>query len=82
MAVELEMVEKRGSYYYRDGESLAQGRENAKQFLRERPDIAGQVEAAVREHLALGVAPLPTDVAENLKEETPELATEDTLADI
>ena len=82
MAVELEVIEKRGSYYYRDGENLAQGRENAKQFLREHPDITGQVEAAVREHLALGVAPLPTDVAENLEEEAPELATEDTLADI
>ncbi|HEY74365.1 MAG: recombinase RecA [Anaerolineaceae bacterium 4572_32.2] len=52
MAVELEVIEKRGSYYYRDGESLAQGRENAKQFLREHPDVADQVEAAVREMLA------------------------------
>ncbi|RLC83971.1 MAG: recombinase RecA [Chloroflexi bacterium] len=52
MAVELEVIEKRGSYYYRDGESLAQGRENAKQFLREYPDVADQVEAAVREMLA------------------------------
>jgi recombination protein RecA len=46
------VVEKRGSYYYRDGESLAQGRENAKQFLREHPDVADQVEAAVRDMLA------------------------------
>lgn len=51
MAVELEVIEKRGSYYYRDGESLAQGRENAKQFLREHPDVADQVEATVREML-------------------------------
>ena len=51
MAVELDVIEKRGSYYYRDGESLAQGRENAKQFLREHPDVADQVEAAVREML-------------------------------
>ena len=60
MAVELDVIEKRGSYYYRDGESLAQGRENAKQFLREHPDVADQVEAAVREHLTLEGAPLPT----------------------
>jgi len=52
MAVELDVVEKRGSYYYRDGESLAQGRENAKQFLREHSDVADQVEAAVRDMLA------------------------------
>ena len=44
IAVEFGVVEKRGSYYYRDGESLAQGRENAKQFLREHPDVADQIE--------------------------------------
>ena len=52
MAVEFEVVEKRGSYYYYDGESLAQGRENAKRFLREHPDIADAIEARVRGMLA------------------------------
>ncbi len=52
MAVELEVIEKRGSYYYREGESLAQGRENAKRFLREHPDVAAQVETVVRERMA------------------------------
>jgi recombination protein RecA len=52
MAVELEVIEKRGSYYYREGESLAQGRENAKQFLREHPDVADQIEAVVRRSMA------------------------------
>jgi recombination protein RecA len=60
MAVELDVIEKRGSYYYYDDESLAQGRENAKQFLREHPEVADQVEAVVRQHLELGGAPLPT----------------------
>ena len=82
MAVELDEIEKRGSYYYRDGESLAQGRENAKQYLREHPDVADQVEAAVRQHLALGVAPLPTDGDTNIEKETPEPATEGTSAEI
>jgi recombination protein RecA len=53
MAAELGVVEKRGSYYYRDGESMAQGRENAKQYLRENPDAADQIEAIVREQMAL-----------------------------
>jgi recombination protein RecA len=52
MAVELGVVEKRGSYYYREEESLAQGRENAKQFLREHPDVAVQIEAIVRGTMA------------------------------
>ena len=52
IAVELDVIEKRGSYYYREGESLAQGRENAKQFLREHPDVAAEVEAIGREAMA------------------------------
>jgi recombination protein RecA len=53
IATELGVVEKRGSYYYRDGESMAQGRENAKQLLRENPDIADQIEVIVRGQIAL-----------------------------
>jgi len=69
MAVELEVIEKRGSYYYRDGESLAQGRENAKQFLRENPAAAAQIEATVRDLLA----PKATKpVAASVVEETDE----------
>ena len=52
MAVELGVVEKRGSYYYRDGESLAQGRENAKQVLHDSPDVAREIEVIVREKIA------------------------------
>lgn len=53
IAVELDVVEKRGSYYYRDGESMAQGRENAKRFLRENPNIADEIEAIIREQMTL-----------------------------
>jgi recombination protein RecA len=49
LAVDFGVVDKRGSYYYYDDESMAQGRENAKQFLRENLDIADQIEAAVRQ---------------------------------
>jgi recombination protein RecA len=74
MAVELEVIEKKGSYYYRDGESLAQGRENAKQFLRENADVADQVEIAVREYLALGDE--VSEIEEEDFGEDEELATE------
>ena len=70
MAVELEVIEKRGSYYYYEGESLAQGRENAKQFLREHPDVADQVEAIAREQLELeGAPPVTTDGEDTGKQE-------------
>jgi recombination protein RecA len=51
IAVDKGLIEKRGSYYYRDDENLAQGRENAKQFLRDHSDVAGEIEAAIRESL-------------------------------
>ena len=63
MAVELDVVEKRGSYYYYNDEMLAQGRENAKQLLREQPDIAGQIEAVIRESLSPKEAEEPVDEA-------------------
>jgi len=57
IAVELGVVDKRGSYYYYEDESLAQGRENAKQFLRDNPAVANQLEAIIREQLKLEGAP-------------------------
>jgi recombination protein RecA len=64
------VIEKRGSYYYRGEESLAQGRENAKQSLRETPDVTDQIEAVVREKLALGEAiePVAAPVTEEAGE--------------
>jgi len=79
MAAEVGVVEKRGSYYYREGESLAQGRENAKQYLRDNPEVADQIEALVRQQFALeGAPPLAVsdeDTDQALEEEEePELA--------
>jgi len=54
VAVDLGVVDKRGSYYYYGGEDdyLAQGRENAKDYLGEHPEVAGEIEDDVREILA------------------------------
>ena len=53
LGAELGVVEKRGAFYrYNDG-LLGQGRENAKQFLRENLPIADEVEDAVRAHYNL-----------------------------
>jgi recombination protein RecA len=48
LATEMELIEKRGSYYSYKDERLAQGRENAKQALRENPAISFEIENAVR----------------------------------
>lgn len=60
MAVELGVIEKRGSYYYYQGETLAQGRENAKQFLRDHPAVADNIESIIREKIAQGEVVMPT----------------------
>ncbi len=52
VALDLGVMEKRGSYYYYDSDDyLAQGRENAKEFLRENPETAAEIEKALREQL-------------------------------
>ncbi|HJQ56953.1 MAG TPA: recombinase RecA [Vineibacter sp.] len=42
------VVEKSGSWFSYDGQRVGQGRENAKQFLREHPEVATAIETAVR----------------------------------
>jgi len=56
VAVEHDMVEKSGSWYSYSGERIGQGRENAKQFLRDHPETLDKVDTQVRE--ALGLAKL------------------------
>ena len=51
LATELDLIQKRGSFYSYDDLRLAQGRENAKDFLRENPDLVDEIEAAIRQAL-------------------------------
>ena len=51
LATEMEVVAKRGSFYSYGDLRLAQGRENAKEFLRQNPDLTGEIEAIVRKEL-------------------------------
>jgi len=48
MGVALELIDKRGSYYSYGEERLGQGREKSKQYLREHPELAGQLDAKIR----------------------------------
>ena len=52
-AVERKLIEKSGAWFSYKGERLGQGRENAKQFIREHPDIAEILNAKLREILGL-----------------------------
>jgi len=44
----LDIVDKRGSYYYFEEENFAQGRENAKLYLKDNPEFADNIEALIR----------------------------------
>ena len=48
LGVELELIDKRGSYYSYGDMRLGQGRENAKQYLKENPEIASALEQEIR----------------------------------
>jgi recombination protein RecA len=58
------IVEKSGAWYAFNGERIGQGRENAKEFLREHPEVAQQIEAKVRERAGIApIAPLSAEAA-------------------
>jgi recombination protein RecA len=48
LGVNLKMVEKAGAWYSYNGEKIGQGKENAKEYLREHPEIATEIEAKIR----------------------------------
>ena len=48
LAVNVNVVEKSGSWFAYNGEKIGQGRENAKQYLEEHPDVMAEIESRVR----------------------------------
>jgi len=62
LGVDRGLLEKSGTWISFGGERLGQGRDNARMFLRENPDIAEKIETALRKHLGLA-SPNP-DAAE------------------
>jgi recombination protein RecA len=73
LAVELDVVDKRGSYYKYEDETLAQGRENTKAVLSENPSLLREIENAVRDAHGLDVLP---SIEPDTEEEESEAATE------
>ena len=58
LATGLDIVSKRGSFYSYGDIRLGQGRENCKDFLRDNPDLAAEVELAVRQQALSGNIPI------------------------
>ena len=54
MAEQTDIVVRKGAWYSYEGENIAQGRDNAIQYLEERPEVIEVIDRAVREKLELG----------------------------
>ena len=54
MGVEQGIVRKSGAWYTYEGDQLGQGKENARNFLRDNPDIADEIEKRIKEKLGIG----------------------------
>jgi len=62
MGVAAQILEKSGAWYAYNGEKIGQGKDNAREFLRENPEVAHEVENKVRE--AMGIPLLPAAAAD------------------
>ncbi|MDW8227569.1 MAG: recombinase RecA [Anaerolineales bacterium] len=59
LATQLGIVEKRGAFFSYGEIRIGQGRENAKEFLRQNPDLAEEIELTIRQRAMGGEIPLP-----------------------
>ncbi|GGR48816.1 protein RecA [Streptomyces cinereoruber] len=57
MGVEHGFVRKAGAWYTYEGDQLGQGKENARNFLKDNPDLANEIEKKIKEKLGVGVRP-------------------------
>jgi recombination protein RecA len=54
LGVEQAIIRKSGAWYTYDGDQLGQGKENARNYLRDNPDVANEVEKKIKEKLGIG----------------------------
>ena len=63
LGVQAKIVDKAGAWYSYNGEKIGQGKDNAREFLRENPEIAREIEKRIRE--SLGVVTMPDGAAQD-----------------
>jgi recombination protein RecA len=54
VGVDQALIRKSGAWYTYEGDQLGQGKENARKFLRDNPDVAAEVEKRIKEKLGIG----------------------------
>jgi recombination protein RecA len=68
VAVEMEIIQKKGAFFSYKGQTMAQGREAAKIYLRENPKVAREIEDEIRKALTSGKE-VPKELGEDKDEE-------------
>ncbi|MBR7778634.1 recombinase RecA [Undibacterium rugosum] len=61
LGAEAKIVEKSGAWYSYNGEKIGQGKDNARSFLKDHPELAYEIENKVREHLGVPLLPAGND---------------------
>ncbi|MFV0427524.1 MAG: recombinase RecA [Beutenbergiaceae bacterium] len=67
LGVEHGIVRKSGAWYTYEGDQLGQGKENSRQFLKDNPDLAIEIEEKIKLKLGIGVRPEPAESDEGTK---------------
>ena len=64
MGVNARIIDKSGAWYAYNGEKIGQGRDNAREFLRENPELAHEIENKIRESIGISLLPNAVDSEE------------------
>ncbi|HPF29891.1 MAG TPA: DNA recombination/repair protein RecA, partial [Lachnospiraceae bacterium] len=62
LAAEIDVINKSGAWYAYQGNKIGQGRENAKIFLKDNPEICAEIDRQVREHYNIKEVPSELDI--------------------
>jgi len=63
LGVTAKVVDKSGAWYAYSGEKIGQGKDNAREFLRENSDLAREIENKIRESLGISLRPVGADAS-------------------
>jgi recombination protein RecA len=59
VGVDVGLIKKSGAWFTYDGDQLGQGRENSRNFLRDNPELAREIEEKIKAQLGVGLPPTP-----------------------
>ena len=63
VGVDVGLIKKSGAWFTYEGDQLGQGRENARNFLRDNPELAREIEGKIKAQLGIGMPPEPESLS-------------------